>query len=204
MAKSVSGNEIASVSLDEFLQRVRSQPESNIWSILVVTPSNVDEVLEDLQSGIEILAECEVESISGEGGVSAVFERIHNSGADYLLLWNLETWNPNDWRHLDSLRSRLNRQGRGGVVILSSQSLRAIGTNAPNFFSWLSPRVYALNQGADWLTDDEREARLSALREWSGQSDAEVIALAEAKELPTEPEYGEWLVLLDREDLIER
>ncbi|AFY81191.1 hypothetical protein [Oscillatoria acuminata] len=197
-------NEIASVSLDEFFQRVRSQPESNIWSSIVVEPSNIDEVLEDLQSGIEILAECKVESISAESGVSAVFDRIHNSGADYLLLWNFETWQPNDWRHLDSLRSRLNHKGRGGVVILSSQSLRAIGTNAPNFFSWLSPRVYALNQGEDLLTDDEREARLSALREWSGQSDAEVIALAEAKELPTEPEYGEWLVLLDREDLIER
>ncbi|MGL5195411.1 MAG: hypothetical protein ACRC8Y_17655, partial [Chroococcales cyanobacterium] len=126
------------------MQRVRSQPESNIWSSLVVELSNVDEFLEDLQSGIEILAECEVESVSGESGVSAVFERIHNSGADYLLLWNFETWHPNDWRHLDRLRSRLNHKGRGGVVILSSQSLRAIGTNAPNFFSWLSPRVYAL------------------------------------------------------------
>lgn len=204
MAKSVSGNEIASISFDEFLQRVRSQPESNIWSILVVTYSNVDEVLEDLKSGIEILAECEVQSVSGESGVSELCDRIHNSGADYLVLWNFETWHPNDWRHLDSLRSRLNRKGRGGVVILSSQSLRVMGTNAPNFFSWLSPRVYALNLGADLLTDDEREARLSALREWSGQSDEEVITLAEAKELPTEPEYGEWLVLLDREDLIER
>ncbi|MBO0348550.1 hypothetical protein J0895_05400 [Phormidium pseudopriestleyi FRX01] len=204
MIKSGSGNEIASVSLDEFLQRVRSQPESNIWASLVVELLNVEEILDDLQSGIEILAECEVESISGERGVSVLCDRVHNSGADYLLLWNFETWQPNDWRHLDSLRSRLNRKGRGGVVILSSQSLRAIKTNAPNFFSWLSPRVYALNQGADLLTNDEREARLSALREWSGQSDVEVIALAEAKELPTEPEYGEWLVLLDREDLIER
>jgi hypothetical protein len=197
-------NEITSVSLDEFLQRVRAQPESNIWSILVVTHSNVEEVIEDLQSGIEILAECEVESVSGESGVRELCDRINNSGANYQVLWNLENWHPNDWRHLDSLRSRLNRKGRGGVVILSSPSLRAIGTNAPNFFSWLSPRVYALNQGADLLTDAEREARLSALREWSGQSDAEVIALAEAKELPTEPEYGEWLLLLDREDLIER
>ncbi|HIK09886.1 MAG TPA: ABC transporter permease [Oscillatoriaceae cyanobacterium M33_DOE_052] len=192
------------VSLDEFLLRLRSQPESNIWSALVVSPSNFDEVIEDLQSGIEILAECEVSSVSGDAGVLQLCHDIDASSVDYLLLWNFESWHPDAWRQLDSFRSRLNRQKRGGVVILSSESAKLMVANAPNFFSWLSPRVYSLNLGAEFLTAEEREERLSALREWSGQSDAEVIALAEAKELPAYPEYGEWLLLLNREDLIER
>ncbi|GAB4288481.1 MAG: hypothetical protein Fur0025_22630 [Oscillatoriaceae cyanobacterium] len=192
------------VSLDEFLLRLRSQPESNIWSALVVTPSNFDEVIEDLQSGIEILAECEVSSVSGDDGVVQLCHDIDASSADYLLLWNFESWHPDAWRQLDSFRSRLNRQKRGGVVILSSESAKLMVANAPNFLSWLSPRVYSLNLGAEFLTAEEREDRLSALREWSGQSDAEVIALAEAKELPTDPEYGEWLLLINREELIER
>jgi hypothetical protein len=75
---------------------------------------------------------------------------------------------------------------------------------APNFASWLGSRIFRLILGVELLTTEERQARLSALREWSGKSDSEVIALAELHKLPSDPEYGEWLILLEREDLIER
>lgn len=197
-------HELVLKSLDEFLTRERSQPESNIWSVLVVAPSDFDEVLEDLTSGIEIMVECEVGLVSGDGGARKLCDRIDACLADYLVLCNFESWRSQDWRQLDSFRSCLNREKRRGVLVLSSDSAKAMLANAPNFCSWLNPRFYSLDVGAEFLTAEECEKRLSALREWFGQSDAEIIALAEAKKLPTDPPYGEWLVLLDRGDLIAR
>lgn len=197
--------ELASISLDEFLQREqRSQPESNVWSVLVMEPSDFDEVLEDLTSGIEIFVECEVGVVSGDGGARKLCDRIVACLADYLVLCNFESWLSEDWRQIDSLRGCFNRKKLGGVLVLSPDSAKAMVANAPNFFSWLNPRFYSLNVKAEFLTAEECEKRLSAFREWFGQSDAEIIALAEAKKLPPEPAYGEWLVLLDRGDLIAR
>ena len=88
--------------------------------------------------------------------------------------------------------------------MLSSESLKALFTYAPNFVSWLGARVYRFDKDREFLTTDERQARLSALREGLGLSDSQVIELAQARKLPLAPEYGEWLVLLNREDLIER
>jgi hypothetical protein len=58
--------------------------------------------------------------------------------------------------------------------------------------------------GLEILTESESQQRLAALQQSTGKTDAEVIRLAEAGQLPRDPEYGEWLVLLDRGDLLER
>jgi hypothetical protein len=46
--------------------------------------------------------------------------------------------------------------------------------------------------------------RLEALPQFTGKTDLDVMHLAGTGQLPTDPEYGEWLVLLGRGDLIER
>lgn len=44
--------------------------------------------------------------------------------------------------------------------------------------------------------------RLDSLREWSGKTDAMVIAEATDHTMPRDPQYAEWLVLLGRSDLL--
>ncbi|NEP01898.1 MAG: ABC transporter permease [Symploca sp. SIO2E9] len=195
---------IKSVSIDEFLQRVSSQSESNIWSALVVTPSDFDEVIEHLREIISIFVECEVIDISGKDGVSNLIEKVQEASEDYLILWDFESWNRENWPEFDYARSWLDKHKRGGVLVLSPKSAGAMFNYAPNIASWLGSRVYDVNKNSELLTEEEQETRLSALREWFGLSDSEVIELGEARKLPLDPEYGEWLVLLDREDLIER
>jgi hypothetical protein len=76
--------------------------------------------------------------------------------------------------------------------------------NAPNFVSWLGARIYQFQKDAEMLTQTERDRRLKALQENFEMSDQDVIDLAENRQLPSDPEFGEWLILLDRGDLLER
>jgi hypothetical protein len=68
----------------------------------------------------------------------------------------------------------------------------------------LGARIYYLQKDAEILSDEECERRLAALQEWTGKTNEDVIALAENRQLPTDPEYGEWIILLNRGDLLER
>jgi hypothetical protein len=191
-------------SSDEFLQRIGVQPNGNIWSVLIVDKTEIEEVVEDLRETIEIFAECEIAVISCDRGSSDTVEQIQQASANYFLLYHFENWKIEDWQKLDFLRSRLDQKRRGGVFVLSLASTKMMLTQAPNLVSWLGTRLYQFDKDAEFLTSQEREIRLSALREWAGKSDFEIIAMAESFQLPPDPEYGEWLILLNRGDLIER
>jgi hypothetical protein len=194
---------LSSTSTDTLLQKLGSQPDGNIWTVLVVEISDIDEVVEELSETISIFSECKIKVISARNGASELIEQIVQSSEDYLLLWTFEAWAGEDWHRLDACRSSLSKP-HGGMLVLSATSAEMMLNCAPNFCSWVGPRVYVLAKDSEFLTDPEREIRLSTLREWSGWSDADVIASAESHQLPLTPEYGEWLVLLGRGDLIER
>jgi hypothetical protein len=190
---------ISDITVQELLSNIRVQPNENTWSVLVIVENDVMEVLEELIEGIEIFVECSVSVINIED-----IQNSFNSDADYFLLWNFDNWDDNNWRQLDYLRSSLDFGKRGGSIILSPRSVEKMIANAPNFSSWIGSRVFHLVIGAEILTDEECEARLVTLREWIGLSDKEVIEKATAHQLPSDPEYGEWLILLGRGDLIAR
>ncbi|HBE18708.1 MAG TPA: ABC transporter permease [Cyanobacteria bacterium UBA11149] len=194
---------IRSISLDDFLQRVGSQPNGNVWSAIVVSSSYLSEVIEDLKETIGIFTECEIGVISGKNGATNLIISVENTAEDYLVLYDLESWNRDNWREFDYARSRLAKK-RGGVLVLASESIESLSRFAPNFASWLGSRIYLFDRGRELLTADERQERLLALQEYLGLSNSEVIELAKAHKLPSDPEYGEWLILLNREDLIER
>ena len=90
------------------------------------------------------------------------------------------------------------------LLVISEQANYLMVHNTPNFVSWLGARIYYLQKDAEILSDEECDCRLAALQEWTGKTNKEVIALAENRQLPTDPEYGEWLILLNRGDLLER
>jgi hypothetical protein len=91
---------------------------------------------------------------------------------------------------------------RGLVLILSPESAKTMFSYAPNIVSWLGSRVYSFLKDTELLSAEEIQERLATLREWSGYTDSQIIEMAETRTLPSEPEYAEWLVLLERGDLI--
>jgi hypothetical protein len=191
-------------SVDELLQRIRARPDANIWMVLVVDISDIESIVTDLQDTIEIFSECITVTISGESGARDLINQISKASEEYFLLWKLDDWDSNQWKIFDALRSRLDKGNKGGLLVISEQANDLMIHNAPNFLSWLGARIYYLQKDAEILSDEECDRRLAALQEWTGKTNDEVIALAENRQLPTDPEYGEWLILLNRGDLLER
>ncbi|MFN4775033.1 MAG: ABC transporter permease [Pseudanabaena sp.] len=191
-------------SLDEFLQRNGGLLDSNIWMVLVVYTNDIESTVTDLRDTLEIFSECSTGTISGESGVRNLINQIKEASEEYFLLWKLDDWDNNEWKIFDALRSRLDKGNKGGLLVLSEQANNLMIHNAPNFVSWLGARIYYLHKDAEILSDEECDRRLATLQEWTGKTNDDVIALAENRQLPTDPEYGEWLILLNRGDLLER
>ena len=191
-------------SIDELLQKIGSRPDGNIWMVLVVDINDIESIVTDLQDTIEIFSECNTSNISGESGARDLINQISKASDQYLLLWQLDSWDINEWKIFDALRSRLDKGNKGGLLVTSEQANNLMIHNAPNFVSWLGARIYYLQKDAEILSDEECDRRLAALQEWTGKTNEDVIALAENRQLPTDPEYGEWLILLNRGDLLER
>lgn len=187
---------LSEITVYELLSNIVVQPD-NVWSALVIEEQEAAQVLKELQDGVEIFAECTVASFDMQDTEAKI-----NVDTDYLLLWNFEKWTDLMWQQFDCKRSYLDRDKRGGAIILSEPALAEMLSHAPNFSSWVGSKIFRLILGSELLTDEECEKRLATLREWKGLTDEEVIAQAEAKKLPRDPEYGEWLILLNRGDLI--
>ncbi len=187
---------LSEITVYEFLSNTLVQPD-NVWSALVIEENETAQTLEELQDGIEIFAECTVASFDVQDTTAKI-----DGSTDYLLLWNFDQWTTPMWQQFDCQRSYLDRGKRGGSIIISELALGKMLSDSPNFASWIGSKIFRLILGSEILTDEECEKRLATLREWKGLTDEEVIALAEARKMPRDPEYGEWLILLNRGDLI--
>jgi hypothetical protein len=173
------------------------------WMTLVVEPGNAAlAAAEELAEEMESLGDVPVERIRGAEGALDLAERLAPLQAPVVVA-GLDSWPASEWSHLDELRSRFERDERTALVV-SSKTFENIMREAPNFSSWLGASVWTYQPRASELTEAERERRLDALRAWSNLSDKDVIARAERGTLPSDPEYAEWLVLLDRGDLLDR
>lgn len=193
-----------SISIDEFLQRIGSQPTTgNTWSALITSNVDIQQLIDDLQEIITIFTECEVGCFSANQETRDLVQQITKATEDYLILGNFEKWDKNNWYEFDLNRSSLMRK-RGVVLILSSESAKTMFFYAPNIASWLGSRVYSFLKDTELLSDEEIQERLATLREWSGLTDSQIIEMAQMGSLHPEPEYAEWLVLLNRGDLIEQ
>lgn len=189
-------------SLDEILQRISSLPSANFWSLLVTSPEQQHQALTELEESIPIFIDAAIKIITITLDVEALIQVVQSS-EDYILLWKFDRWPPEQWQQFDYARSRFSHD-KGGILLLTPNSAKQFQTHAPNFASWIGSRVYDLELGLEILTEAESQQRLEDLQQFTGKTDLEVIRLAETGQLPTDPEYGEWLVLLGRGDLLER
>lgn len=183
------------------LRLMARRGEGGGWTTLLLQPTDDTAVAaEDLADEMESLDGIEVERISGASDAPALVERLAGSPRPAVVT-GLDEWPASEWGHLDLLRSRLARNERTALVVKEATYERIL-RDAPNLESWLSASVWTYQVDAALLTEEEREHRLAALRIWSGLSDEQVIARAQARALPADPEFAEWLVLLHRGDLL--
>jgi hypothetical protein len=194
---------IKSESVGQFMLRASSPPQLNNWSV-VVPNINDSEAITDFRDMFAIFSEYTVELVSAADGVQKLLEAVDSATSDYLLLHEFEGWHGSDWTDFDGFRKQLDRGKQGGALFLTKNSVVQMLHFAPNFTSWVGYKLYKVSLDSYLLTEDERQSKLVGLREWSGLSDDEIVQQAEHHQLPSDPVYAEWLILLDRGDLIER
>jgi hypothetical protein len=120
---------------------------------------------------------------------------------DPVLISTLDYVNSDDWQILDINRSGLLREGPI-IFWLSGADLTRLCVSAPNIRSFVGGSIFALGTHGDAMTSSERNQRISDLELHFNMPSVDVIAQAESGTLPTEPHFVEWLVLLDRGDLV--
>jgi hypothetical protein len=200
-------SEIRKISADDFILRAVAPWQQNRWSVAVseiFDQLDQEDPITEMQDMLTVFAAFSVVSTTATAGPEELLRAIDESSSDYLLLHNFENWSEKEWRCFDGFRHQLNQGKQGGTLCLTEKSLRSMLSFAPNFASWVGNKIYQVVLNSYLLTEEQSQSRLVSLRKWSGWSDAEVIRQAESDQLPPDPEYAEWLILLDRGDLVGR
>ena len=101
-----------------------------------------------------------------------------------------------DAQRLERGRSRL-AHAQPVVAFLRESAARQLSSHMR---SWIGASIMRWQDAPD--VEVVRTARLAELRACYGRSDDDVVRLAESGELPADPHFAEWLVLLGRGSLV--
>lgn len=189
------------IAPSSFALRAVSRSGSGDW-ILLVVDVQLDQVIDEIVENVRAFGgEVSVGEMTGRS-IPEVIDKIATCArGTVLLIHGLDGLTDEDWHHIDLLRSRL--IGVGTIVLLVSlMTAGRISRSAPNLSSWIGGAMWTLNPTADSVSDAERNERLKVLRRWAKMTDEQVIRRAKDGSLPDDPEYTEWLILLDRADLV--
>lgn len=128
-------------------------------------------------------------------------EALHQPDDDAVILSSGTGLKQEKWRSLDIMRSALERKGPV-ILWLSPGDVANLTGYAPNIRSFIGASIFLAGPDSGIMTDAERQERLNELSQHFGFTGDEAVRRAEARELPHEPEFVEWLVLLGRGDLL--
>ena len=120
---------------------------------------------------------------------------------DPVLIADLDGVDAEAWSALDVNRSGLAREG-AVILWLSSYGLANLSRFAPNLRSFVGGSIFPLSPDGSTLTPEERASRIAELEDHFRMTSEQAIAQALAGTQPPDPLFVEWLVLLDRGDLV--
>lgn len=189
------------IAPSSFALRAVSRSGRGDWLLLVVDVQ-LDQVIDEIVENVRAFGgQVSVSDMTGRS-IPEVIDTIATCAlGTVLLIHGLDGLSDEDWHHIDLLRSRL--IGAGTIILLVSlMTAGRISRSSPNLSSWIGGAMWMLNPTADSVSDAERNERLKALRRWAKITDEQVIRRAKDGSLPDDPEYTEWLILLDRADLV--
>lgn len=172
------------------------------WLALITSSARVADVAGELALEIEAI-DATMPPVVPATTASGLVDDLKACVAPTCIVAFAPNFDASELRHLDLLRSQLERDGTV-VLVLTTAAMENLTDAAPNLASWLGGSVWELQPDTDLLSPDEVEQRLQALRSSTSLSDEDVLGQAERGELPADPEFAEWLVLLGRGDLVPR
>jgi hypothetical protein len=183
----------------EFVRRAIERTGGNSWLGLVVPDHRLAYVVEQTAAGIASESEIEVFRVDAPPDAESLARAGRRAGI--LVASLVDAWPPGAWARLDTLRSLLQREHRA-VLVLSESAARHVFREAPHFARLFTGSVWDVAPEPDEMSEADRIDRIASLERWASLSTADMIARAEARTLPPDPEYAEWLVLVGRSDLL--
>ena len=172
------------------------------WFVVLKPVAEAESALDIFVAGLSAVLDQPVRVIHGIPLSPDILRgELNAPESDPVLISDLDKADANFWRALDINRSALLRVGPV-VLWLSSAGLTKLCEYAPNVRSFVGGSIEYLGIQGDAMTAGERKRRITELESQFQITSAEVILRAGSGTLPTEPHFVEWLVLLDRGDLV--
>ena len=175
--------------------------ESYAWFV-VLRPAEEEDALANFVADLSAVLDQPVRVVHSFG---SSFEKLRNDlngpAGDPVLIQDLDQADAERWRALDVNRSAWLREG-AVVLWLSAAGVTNLCSYAPNIKSIVGGSFFNLGTDGRAMTGAEHDQRIADLESHFQMNSAEVIRQAESGVLPTEPHFVEWLVLLDRGDLV--
>jgi hypothetical protein len=131
----------------------------------------------------------------------ALGQELQSHGNASVLLKGFDAWEPRRWRNAELNRNTWLRDDGVTWFLLGPLATANLSIYAPNVRSLLGPYLI-LGPDQSVMSAENRESRLTDLREYYGKTDQDIVATAQDGTLELSPHMVEWLVLLDRGDLL--
>jgi len=193
--------EFSTQPLFDIARRLEIRGETGWLAVLApVTDSttNLDRLQTELQSILQKPARViELEPSTFE----ELREALHQPDDDAVILSSGTGLTQEKWRSLDIMRSALERKGPV-ILWLATGDVANLTEHAPYIRSFIGASIFLAGPDGGIMTEAERQERLNELSQHFGFTGDEAVRKAQAGELPHEPEFVEWLVLLGRGDLL--
>ena len=185
----------------EIVRLIDLQPQGGAGYCLVVAPS-ASAFRNELREEVDLQLSESLRVIDASGlTVASLLDRLRTSRAAVAIVTGFDRWTDDQFIALDVNRSRL-ETGAFLVFHADLETARRFLAHAPNVRSFLGPNIFAWAPDDSAMNPREVADRLKQLRDHYDLSDAEVLDRAARNDLPPDPEFVEWLVLLGRSELV--
>ncbi|MGH9444922.1 MAG: hypothetical protein ACRD3O_04230 [Terriglobia bacterium] len=174
----------------------------NAWIAVLSPPGSPDLALDELKTELRSILQISDRVLPlGTATFEGLRQDLQQPNDDAVVLSAGAGLAKEKWSSLDVMRSALERPGPV-ILWLAPNDVANLTEFAPNIRSFIGPSIFIAAPDGGIMTEEERQERLKELGQQLGLSNEEIIRRAESKELPPEPEFVEWLVLLGRGDLV--
>lgn len=185
----------------EIARRLEIRGETG-WLAVLTVAGDPSALLDELRTELRSILQKPARVVHLEPSTfEELREALHQPDDDAVILSSGMGLTPEKWRSLDIMRSALERKGPV-ILWLSPGDVANLTEHAPNIHSFIGGSIFLTGPDGGIMTEAERQERLNELSQHFGFSGDEAVRKAEAGELPHEPEFVEWLVLLGRGDLL--
>ncbi len=176
--------------------------DSFSWIAILIPAGDAGNALEGLQNDLASLLSRGTRVLSlTDSTFQQLRAEVHQPSDDVVILTAADDLTPDKWSSVDLMRSALERKGPM-ILWISPDAFAGLSQFAPNVRSFVGASVFVAGPDGSLMTEEERQNRLRDLAQNYGQTDEDIIRKAQSNELPPEPHFVEWLVLLGRGDLV--